>query len=426
VSDQAPAPPADRSYLRLLMVLLGTATFFEGYDTGIAAVVIPDLARDFHVANDLLGSPVSIVNLGSLFALFVIAIGDRVGRRPLLIATTLLYALFTGLTAAAHNVATFTAIQFLARMFLVSELAVAITIATEEFPADRRGRIIGSLSLLGAFGLIAVVIAYRFVAHTSLGWRGLYLLGAIPLVVAAPLRTRLRESRRWLEAKARGERLRRTPVRRVLAGPYRHRLLIVSGMLFCFNFAVLSGAAYWTLLARNERGLPANSANAFLAAAVVLGLPGYVVAGWLQDRWGRRRTGTLFMLAGTAFGIAAFQVHGRGPMLAALAGAVFFGLGGTPVINAVSSELFATEIRATALAVARSFFGTLGASAGLFLVPRLAGGLIGSYGNAMALAGLALIPAALLLNRLPETAGRELEDLAIDLPDSGGPGASAR
>jgi MFS family permease len=49
------------------MVLLGTATFFEGYDTGIAAVVIPDLARDFHVANNLLGSPVSIVNLGALF-----------------------------------------------------------------------------------------------------------------------------------------------------------------------------------------------------------------------------------------------------------------------------------------------------------------------------------------------------------------------
>ena len=188
-------------------------------------------------------------------------------------------------------------------------------------------------------------------------------------------------------------------------------------MLFCFNFAVLSGAAYWTLFARNERGLPANSANAFLAAAVVIGLPGYVLAGWLQDRWGRRRTGTLFMLTGTAFGIAAFQVHGHVPMLAALAGAVFFGLGGTPVINAVSSELFATEIRATALAVARSFFGTLGASAGLFLVPRLAAhrGLIGSYGNALALAGLALVPAAILLNRLPETSGRELEDLAIDL-----------
>lgn len=412
MSDQA----ADRSYIRLLMVLLGTATFFEGYDTGIAAVVIPDLARDFHVSNGLLGGPIAVVNLGALFALFVIAIGDRVGRRPLLIATTLLYALFTGATAAAHSVAMFTAIQFLARMFLVSELAMAITIATEEFPAHRRGRMIGGLSLLGAFGLVAVVVAYRFVAHTSLGWRGLYLLGAIPLVVAAPLRTRLRESRRWLAAKAKGQRLRGVAVRQVLAGAYRGRLLAVSGLLYFFNFAVLSGAAYWTLFARNERGLPANTANAYLAAAVILGLPGYVVAGWLQDRWGRRQTGTLFFLAGAAFGAAAFQVHGRVPMLVALTGAVFFGLGGTPVVNAMSSELFPTQIRATALAVARSFFGTLGASTGLFLVPRLAGhhGLIGSYGNAVALAGLALIPASVLLNSLPETAGRELEDLAVE------------
>ena len=53
-------------------------------------------------------------------------------------------------------------------------------------------------------------------------------------------------------------------------------------------------------------------------------------------------------------------------------------------------------------------------------MPRLAGhhGLIGSYGNAVAVAGLALIPAAVLLNRLPETAGRELEDLAIEPPNA--------
>src|SRR5260370_10946839 len=180
VSDQASARPVDRSSPRLLMVPLGPATFFEGYDTGIAAVVIPDLARDFHVSNDLLGSPVSIVNLGALFALFVIAIGDRAGRRPLLIATTLLYALFTGLTAAAHSVATFTAIQFLARMFLVSELAVAITIATEEFPADRRGRVIGSPSLLGAFRLIAAGVAHPLLAPTPLRLRGAYPPRAIP------------------------------------------------------------------------------------------------------------------------------------------------------------------------------------------------------------------------------------------------------
>src|SRR5947208_10452998 len=104
VSDQAPALPVDRSYLRLLMVLLGTATFFEGYDAGIAAVVIPDLVRDFHASTALLGRAAAVVNLGAMVALFVIAASDRVGRRPVLIATTVLYAAFTALTATARSV----------------------------------------------------------------------------------------------------------------------------------------------------------------------------------------------------------------------------------------------------------------------------------------------------------------------------------
>ncbi|HMC07816.1 MAG TPA: MFS transporter [Actinomycetota bacterium] len=417
MSPQAPEPAAassDRSYLRLLALLLGTATFFEGYDAGIAAVVIPDLVRDFHASTALLGRAAAVVNLGAMVALFVIAASDRVGRRPVLIATTVLYAAFTALTATAHSVAGFAAIQFVARTFLVAELALAITIATEEFPADRRGRTVGTLSVLGAVGLVTVAVAYRLLAHTALGWRGLYVFGAIPLLAAAPLRARLRESRRWLEARARGPRPGGGAVRTVLAGTYRGRLLTVSGLLFCFNLAVLSGSAYWTLFARDERGLPPNTANAFLAGAFVLGLPGYVVAGRLQDRWGRRRTGTLFMLAGMASGVAAFQAHGRVPMFAALTCAVFFGLGGNPVVSTLASEVFPTEVRATAVAIARSVFGTLGASSGLLAVGLLAArhGVIGNVGDSVSVAATALIVAVALLWRLPETAGLELETIA--------------
>ena len=402
-------------YLRLLIVLLGTATFFEGYDTGIAAVVIPDLAHDFHASTATIGRAAAVVNLGALVALFVIAVGDRAGRRPLLIATTLGYALFTGLTATAHSVITFAAIQFLARVFLVSELAAAITIVTEEFPAERRGRVLGTLSLLGAVGLLTMVAAYRVLSHTTIRWRGLYLLGTLPLLAVAPLRLRLRESRRFLAARAAGGRLARPPVRDVLAGPYRGRLLTVAAMLFCFNFAVLSASAYWTLFARHERGLSANLATEFLAAAVIAGLPGYVVAGRLQDRWGRRRTGTLFMLAGAVAGVAAFSVRGRVELLVALAAAVFFGLGGTPVVNAVASELFPTGIRATALAMSRSVAGTLGASAGLLVVGLLASSHgIGRVGPSVSLAAVALLPAVVALRRLPEGAGQELEALAIE------------
>lgn len=411
-------PAADASYLRILAVLLGTATFFEGYDTGIAAIIIPDLAKAFHASTATIGRAAALVNLGAVASLGFIALADRIGRRPLLIITTLAYALFTGLTATAHSLLAFAAIQFVARMFLVTELALAITIATEEIPAERRGRFIGSLSALGALGLITVAALYRLLAHSALGWRGLYLIGTVPLLAVLPLRFKLRESRRWLEARAQGSRLQRAPIRSLLAGRFRARLLAVCGLLFAFNFAVLSGSAYWTLFARNERGLPANSANAVLAAAVVLGLPGYLVAGRLQDRWGRRPAGLLFLSLGMLSGIAAFNVHGRVLLLASLSLAVFFGLGATPIMGALASELFPTQVRATSVALSRSIFGTLGSSAGLLAVGLLAArhGLIGSVGGSVSIAALALIPAMVLLVRLPETAGRELEDIAAGTP----------
>lgn len=413
-----PAPPAgphrDARYLRLLAVLLGTATFFEGYDTGIVAIVLPDLASAFHASTATIGRAASLVNLGALVSLVLIALADRYGRRPLLIYTTLAYALFTGLTAAAHSLVAFALIQFLARLFLVTELALAITIAAEEVPAERRGRFIGRLSALGAVGLISAAILYHFLVHTALGWRALYLIGTVPLLAVFPLRFKLQESRRWLEAKARGERLRKASVRALLASAYRGRLLAVCCLLFSFNFAVLSGSAYWTLFARNERGLPASTANFLLAGAVILGLPGYLVAGRLQDRWGRRPAGIVFMSIGLVSGIGAFHVHGRVLLLIFLSLAVFFGLGATPIVSALASELFPTEVRATSVALARSVAGTLGSSAGLLVVGTLAAhnGLLGTVGASVSVAALALIPAMVLLSRLPETAGRELEDIS--------------
>lgn len=417
MSTQIAAPAVEReaSYLRLLLVLLGTTTFFEGYDAAISAIVLPDLARSFGANTAALGTAIFVVGLGAFGALFITALGDRVGRRPLLIATTLLYAVFTGLTATAQTVIAFAAFQFLARMFLISELATAITIIAEEFPAERRGRAIGILTALGALGLVAVALLYLFVKETALGWRALYLIGLLPLLIVAVLRTKLRESRRWLDARQLGERLQRIRFRTVLSSDYRPQLLQVSLVFFFTHLAVLGASTWWTWFARNERGFDQGTVTMFLTIAYLLGISGYLVAGRLQDRIGRKPTGTIFLVAGMVFGIAMFQVQGRVAMFAAMALAVFFGLGVTPVLSAQASELFPTEIRATSVAFARSLFGTLGAIFGPLIVGVLADdryGPIGNVGDSVSLLVLLFIPAALILQLLPETAGRELESIA--------------
>ncbi|MEO7804026.1 MAG: MFS transporter [Actinomycetota bacterium] len=416
----------ESSYLRRLIILLATATFFEGYDSAVNAIVLRDLARDFGIdvtETTRLTGPLIAIGLGSFGAIFITALGDRFGRKPLLIGTTLMYALFTGLTATAQNLTVFIVFQFFARAFLIAEYATAITMVTEEFPAQRRGRALGTLTAFGAFGLPVVAIVHLLVRNTALGWRAVYLVGLLPLVVTAFLRTKLRETKRYVAAKEAGVKLAHTPASKVLRGPHRRELFTVGAVFFLVHFALLGGATWWPLFAKEQRHFSESTITWLLATAYPLGVSGFFVAGRLQDRIGRRRTGTLFMSAGLVFGVATFHVPTPATMFPVMVLAVFFGFGIAPVLGAISSELFPTEIRATAVAFARSVLGTLGAIAGPVMVGLLAdrrmtgrlpdlpliGPVVGNLAGAVTLAALAYIPAIFVLRKLPETAGKELE-----------------
>jgi MFS family permease len=124
---------------------------------------------------------------------------------------------------------------------------------------------------------------------------------------------------------------------------------------------------------------------------------------------------------GSLFGILVFQISDPLLMFPALIGAVFFGFGVNPILAAVASELFPTNIRATALGVARSIFGTVGGILGPIMVgvladPRTAAALpgvplLGDMGSVVAIAVLMNFPAILMLRSLPETANVELENV---------------
>ena len=417
----------ERSYLRLLIVLLGTATFFEGYDAAINAVVLRDLATSFHI-NTLettkLTGPIVGIGFGAFGALFITRLGDRWGRRPLLIGTTIAYALFTGLTATSSNIVQFVIFQFFGRMFLIAEYATAITIVTEEYPAERRGRALGTLTALGAFGLPVVAITHLLLHDTALGWRWVYIVGLVPLLAVAVLRTKLRETARWTEATRGGKSIKAVTFRTILKGPYRRPLIQVSALMFFTHFALFGAATWWPFFAREHRHLTEGTITLLLSVAYPVGVLGYLIAGWLQDKAGRRRAGTLFLVLGLAFGIATFHTSSRALLFPVMTLAVFFGFGVSPVLGALATELFPTASRATAVAFSRSVFGTLGAILGPFTAGvlgdhRLATALpgvpiIGNLAASVTLVAFMYLPAIIVLRRLPETAGRELESISAE------------
>lgn len=425
ILNTTPAPTTrSPSYLRLLLVVLGTATFFEGFDTAISAIVLKDLAESFNIPLDetaQITGPLIPIGLGAFGALAVTMLGDRIGRRPLLVGTTFLYAIFTGLTATSQTLTMFVVFQFFARTFLLAEYATAITMVTEEFPAERRGRALGTLTALGALGLPIVAVLHLLVKDTALGWRILYLVGLIPLVVVGFLRLKLKETERWTTAKAEGSTLNQHKIRQLLHQADRSIIWKVGALYFFSHFALLGAVTWWPFYAGVHLAYSDATITLLLGVAYPLGVTGYYLAGRLADRYGRRRTGTLFLFVGMVFGIAVFQISDATLMFPALVLAVFFGFGMNPILAAIASELFPTALRATAVAFVRSIFGTIGGIAGPITVGVLAGAsaaerfpsmpLLGNMGDVVAMVALMNIPAAIMLWKLPETAGTELEDI---------------
>ena len=138
------------------------------------------------------------------------------------------------------------------------------------------------------------------------------------------------------------------------------------------------------------------------------GLAGLLAGRWLADRVGRRLTGALAMVAVAMFAALAYTGSAAallaGYILGVFAGSVF-----APAAGALVNELFPTSVRASVAGWSLAA-GVLGAVTGLVVFGAVAGA-----GNRFGMAGLVtFLPAALammLFGLLPETCGREPEDL---------------
>jgi putative MFS transporter len=79
--------PEGRKYRRRLLVFLGVATFFEGFDQMALAQLLPSLQREFELDGRQIGAMVALANLGTVIAYLLVRQADRVGRKPVLSIT---------------------------------------------------------------------------------------------------------------------------------------------------------------------------------------------------------------------------------------------------------------------------------------------------------------------------------------------------
>jgi putative MFS transporter len=406
-----PIPSGIRdSHIRILG-FVAFAMLFENYDLGLIGAALPQIRESFGLSDAEAGNFMGAIELGGLAAFVIVPLADRFGRRKLLLACVVGMSLGSFLSAFAPTAAVFAACQILMRSFATSAVVISIVIVAEEFPAEHRGWGIGMLGAIGALGFGLGALVYSQVERLPYGWRAVYALGGLAILLLPVFRRRIQETGRFKEFEATrgGESAgvgaalgpvialaRRYPGRAALLGLAAGLSTVGHRPAFRFVSDFL----------QNEHGWSPGNYAAMLLIGGWLGIIGNVVAGRLADRYGRRLVGAAMLMPFPLFAWLFFQ--GPAQIVAApWIAMVFVSQAANVILRALAVELFPTSMRSSAggwLLLVE----TLGAGAGLFLYAELVG-IAGSWGVALSLVSAVAGVGAIFLLFLPDTHRRELE-----------------
>src|SRR5881396_763742 len=182
-----------------IFVLCGLCLIMDGFDVQALGYLAPAIIKDWQLAPAQMGPVLSAALFGILVGSIVFSmLADKIGRRPVLILTTLFFSLVTLMTARAHTVVELRTIRFIAGIGLGGIMPNAVALVGEYTP--RRLRVLTILVVTNGFNLGAVVggLISAWMVQ-DFGWRSVfYVGGAIPLVIGSLMFFWLPESLQFL------------------------------------------------------------------------------------------------------------------------------------------------------------------------------------------------------------------------------------
>lgn len=400
------APP-DRLDTRAAMVLglLAAAQIVDGYLGTVLTQTISFATDEFGRGNSAQGWVLGVVRAGVLFSLVTVALADRRGRRTMLVAAGVGGCLFTLLGGLAPDIWTLGGSQLIARGLSTGLGILIVIVAAEEMPARSRAWAASVLVLSAGLGAGIAVNVLRLADLGTRGWRGVYLVGGLGVLVILWVGRRLPETRRFTHS-AESE----PPViDHASRERRRQRLLLLAASAFLLSMFTSPASSFQNDFLKDERGFSASGISNFtLATSTPAGL-GVLLGGYLAESRGRRRVGAAGLVVGAALSAAAFFSTGPALWLLTLFGVVLGGIA-VPALAVYGPEMFGTHDRGRANGIIVTV-GVVGSAVGLVFVGQVSDRL-GEIGPAVAiLAAGPLLVAWLVLRRYPETAGLELEEI---------------
>ena len=377
---------------------LGLMTVLFGFMGTLLTQTITFAAKEFGEDRSAQGVTLSVVRLDVVLALAVVTLGDRRGRRRVLLFATAAGALLTATAAFVPGLEWLAASQVLTRGFVTGGAILSGVMAAEEMPAGSRAYAISVLGLLGAFGAGICVMLLPLADLADWAWRLLWLAPLLFLPAIVHLRKTMPESRRFRAPHAEA---------RVAGHGRRFWLLAFSALLVAIFSTPASQFQNEYLL--TERGFSAARISLFTIATNTPGAIGVVIGGRLADTRGRRGVGAIAMAGGAIATVFMYLAAGWPLWAWSVTGAIV-GAAAIPALGVYGPELFPTSMRGTANGII-TVLGRVGSVIGL-LVAGVIADRFDTLGPALAVLSIGpLLLALLVITAYPETAHLELEDI---------------
>lgn len=183
------------------LVVLGVAYFFVFYDITDIGFALPAIVKQFDLSdNDVKFVAIAIGLIGYIVGSLLIGVlADRRGRRLAFLTSLLISGLGSFATAFATGIVTLSIWRFMTGVGVGAALNLASTYVGELSPASQRGRISVTMFMIGIIGqAITPFVALALVPNFDIGWRIMFLIGALVGMAGVLFGKRLPESPRWL------------------------------------------------------------------------------------------------------------------------------------------------------------------------------------------------------------------------------------
>ncbi|HJV84669.1 MAG TPA: MFS transporter [Noviherbaspirillum sp.] len=406
------AAPANQKIWIAVFVFAFLGLMVDGADLMFLSYSLSSLKKEFGLTSVEAGMLGSITLAGMAVGGIVGGwASDRFGRVRTVVWTITLFSLGTAALGTTHDFTSFASFRFVASLGLGAVYVVCNTLMAEYVPTDRRTTVLGSLQAGWSVGYVVATLLAGWILP-AYGWRWLFYIAIVPVVLAILMQYIVPEPAAWVAArrklaaeKAAGMKTqaKESAMKMIFANPAHRRMFILWSLTAGFLQFGYYGVNNWmpTYLEK-ELHMNFKAMTGYMVGTYLAMILGKVVAGWLADKFGRRAIFAFGALGSAVFLPVIVLYHSPENIVYLL---TFFGfLYGIPYgVNATyMTESFETKIRGSAVGGAYNV-GRIGAAVAPASIGYLATG--GSIGLGFLVMGAAyflcgLVPALFIKEKL--------------------------